>query len=159
MRLDDVNTEVRNSYVKEFDEYIDDLRDLMAISQILVAESESLYNEGLLNEDLVIYVKFRTQSVIDLNNILTQQEGKTTDEVSREILAIGDKESGVDFNVALDKWHSDVLDPIKDEMNKIGEEEYKKAKLVSDHYSSNKLGEDFISLLISKVSDKWPKNY
>jgi len=139
-------------------DYSDQLTEMVVMADLITSDIQSAGDKGWLTESMETYLKFKTQKFIDIHNIIVNPDlngNQTTIAIRNWQVSL---EEEPNFNQALNDWHQNLIDPIFNQGKKQYATAVEKLTLADGFYTKHNLGRDWITVILSKFSDYYPKN-
>jgi len=147
---------------KSDEDRFQDMTDAYEVSQSIVAEAETLYQDKIIDEGYKDYLVLQCNKIIDFYEIITDPEniasGTYSETVAKKLEAIGERGAELDINEVITNWHKNLLDDLENEMLEYKDLAYEQMTEADKYYRENDLKNDLISRLLSKFSKTYPKN-
>lgn len=137
--------------------YNPDLKAAAGISKITAEEMDKLYHDNKISAEFNDYVYQRTKNFIDLYDL--EDDNLTQSQMDKEVRRILSRGAEADTTAIITSWHEQILDPMNEQVNQTGQTALDKMYEADRYYRENNLGNDTISWLLSKISNKFPKNF
>jgi hypothetical protein len=133
-----------------------DLKTSAAIAKIIARDMDQLYQEGKITAELNGYINQRAQNIIDLYGLLDSD--LPTSSITQEAKRIAGRGMDVDFTQIVNNWHKEIIDILNQEYWDKDKQGVDKFIVANQYYTDNKLAKDIISVLLSSIFKKYPKN-
>jgi hypothetical protein len=131
----------------------------LVLARNLAAETQNMFDDKIINQNLKDYLDFRTQRLIDAYEFLTDPENKEfTKEKMDKFTSIILREPNLpDLTIIILNWSKQILESIQTDMEKYHQLAFEQFTQADQYYKDNDLKNDLISKILSKFSSKYPK--
>ena len=143
---------------QDWGEYFVSLKQAAEVAETIKADAEALYQDGVIDEGFKSYVQAQAQRIIDVYQFLTDPQNTNDKTAYQRFIAILEKGSDQDFNQIITDWHKNKLDQLNQETQKYRTLAYEQITEADTHYRENDLKNDLITKLLSKITQKYPRN-
>lgn len=154
-KIPDIALVIENLEPDEQWQYLSDLENLL---EGATQDVRTLRERGFVTQDLAFYLEQRLVggkailTTITSDDDLETQLEKIKEEGDR--IAANDQ----DISVLISQWQSQIVDKKRDEWIKFDDISFEQANKANEYYRSHNLGNDMITKLLSKISDRFPRN-
>lgn len=141
------------------EEYFANLTDAVEVARSLNNEAEKLYQQRVIDKGFRDYVVFQNQKMIDFYEVILDPKNLEDEiKLANKLEAISQRKLDVEFNEVVANWHVECIDDLNEEMLDYKESAYEQMMKADQYYRENNLKNDLISRLLSRFSEKYPKN-
>ena len=142
-----------------WEKHFQDMTDAYGVAKELINQAEELYKNNDIDEGFKSYIVLQCQKMVDFYEIITDPKNFAYSEATaKELEAIGQRGSEIDFNEVVTNWHREILDEPNKEMLEYKDLSYSQMEEADRYYRENDLKNDLVSRFLSIFSKSYPKN-